>query len=78
MTRNLDFRIEVITPIFDEKIKKQLLKILELQWSDTVKARLYNDIQNNPFRKMPLNEKPIRSQDAIYDFWKDFSVKKKR
>jgi hypothetical protein len=38
MTRNLDHRIEVVLPILDDKIKKQLLQILELQWKDNVKA----------------------------------------
>jgi polyphosphate kinase len=46
MTRNLDFRIEIVMPILDEKIKKQLLQIMELQWQDNVKARFL--MQHNP------------------------------
>ncbi|HMX59666.1 MAG TPA: polyphosphate kinase 1, partial [Chitinophagales bacterium] len=50
MTRNLDFRIEVVLPIIDEKIKKQLLKIMELQWKDNVKSRWFDEGQKNIFK----------------------------
>ncbi len=80
MGRNLDYRIEVVAPILDEKLKKQILKIMQLQWNDTVKARVYTTEQNNAFKPITENQKTIRSQDAIYDFWKEFGVgvKKKR
>lgn len=78
MTRNLDHRIEVVLPIADEKVKKQLLQIMELQWNDNVKARLFNATQSNILKIKTPKEKTLRSQDAIYDFWKDFGVKKKR
>ena len=77
MARNLDHRIEVVIPVLDEKIKKQLFKIMELQWSDNVKARIFNETQNNVFRIKTTALKDIRSQDAIYDFWKEFVIKKK-
>lgn len=77
MTRNLDHRIEVVLPVLDDKIKKQLLKIMELQWSDNVKARIFNETQDNTFRIKSSTQKALRSQDAIYDFWKEFVVKKK-
>ncbi len=78
MTRNLDHRIEVVLPIVDEKIKKQFLQIMELQWNDNMKARLFNATQSNILKIKAPKEKTLRSQDAIYDFWKDFGKKKKR
>ncbi|HMY23705.1 MAG TPA: polyphosphate kinase 1 [Chitinophagales bacterium] len=77
MTRNLDFRIEVVLPIIDEKIKKQLLKIMELQWKDNVKSRWFDEGQKNIFKIKTEQEAVLRSQDAIYDFWKSLSEKKK-
>ncbi|HQG37760.1 MAG TPA: polyphosphate kinase 1 [Chitinophagales bacterium] len=74
MTRNLDYRIEVVVPIEADKLKKQLLKIMALQWSDNVKTRLFNDTQSNAFKTVMPQEKLVRSQNAIYDFWKEFSV----
>lgn len=78
MARNLDYRIEVLLPILDEKLKKQLLQIMELQWQDNVKARIFNADQNNSFKHRTPQEKLIRSQDAVYDYWKNYSEKKKR
>ncbi|HSP40117.1 MAG TPA: polyphosphate kinase 1, partial [Gillisia sp.] len=39
MTRNLDRRIEVIAPIYDEDIAREFKDILEIQLKDNVKAR---------------------------------------
>jgi len=69
MTRNLDHRIEVATPIFDQGLRKQIRDIFEMQWKDNIKARLINDEQNNPYRK--TNASPIRSQKVIYDYYQD-------
>lgn len=78
MTRNLDHRIEVVLPILDDKIKKQLLQIMELQWKDNVKARVFNETQSNVFKQKAGGERTLRSQDAIYDFWKELSTGKKK
>jgi polyphosphate kinase len=76
MTRNLDHRIEVVLPVLDEKIQRQLAHIMELQWSDNVKARIFDVNQSNEFKQ--TDGTPIRSQNAIYDFWKEFAEKKKK
>jgi len=71
MTRNLDRRIEVLTPILDEDIFNELKHILTLQLNDNQKARVL-DI-NNTNKKVSLNDgdTPIRSQYAIYDYLKN-------
>lgn len=38
MTRNLNRRVEIACPVYDEEIKRQLLWILAVQLNDTVKA----------------------------------------
>jgi len=68
MKRNLSRRIEVAFPVYDKKIKSQLLKQLEIQWSDNTKARELDDLQQNEYRS--LSRKKLRSQYAIYDFIK--------
>lgn len=40
MPRNLDRRIELMFPIQDDQIRERIMRILELQLADTVKARL--------------------------------------
>jgi polyphosphate kinase len=77
MRRNLDHRIEVVIPIVDEKIKKQLLQLLEIQWRDNTKARIFDEKQSNGFKKRTTGL-TIRSQEAAYDFWKQFAEKKRK
>ena len=69
MTRNLDNRVEVGCPIYDEDIKRELIDTFEISWNDNVKARTFNAHQNNSYRR---NELPkLRSQFAMYDYYLD-------
>ena len=67
MTRNIEMRVEVGVPIYDARIKQQIMTVLDLQWNDNVKARLIDQEQSNPYVKRG-NRKSIRSQQAIYDY----------
>ncbi|MDY8134557.1 polyphosphate kinase 1 [Aquimarina sp. 2201CG5-10] len=49
MTRNLDHRIEVITPILDIEVYTKIRKMIQLQLDDTVKARVINEDQDNTY-----------------------------
>ncbi|MEH8196541.1 polyphosphate kinase 1 [Aeromonas allosaccharophila] len=69
MSRNIDGRIEVGTPIYDERLKQRIMDILELQLSDTCKARVIDADQKNAYVKRG-NRRKIRSQVAIYDYLK--------
>ncbi len=51
MTRNLDKRVEVITPIYDKDCKETLLNCLSLQWNDNSKARIIDAKQTNKYQK---------------------------
>jgi polyphosphate kinase len=65
MTRNIENRVEVSCPIYDESIKNQLLTIFDLCWNDNVKARVINVSGNNSYRK---DKKPkLRSQFETYN-----------
>ena len=67
MSRNLDFRSEVAAPIYNKDIQQQLLQILEIQWSDNVKARIISADKTNYYRLTDSKQKH-RSQDDIYTF----------
>ncbi|MGY4002920.1 polyphosphate kinase 1 [Aeromonas sanarellii] len=69
MSRNIDGRIEVGTPIYDERLKQRILDILELQLGDTCKARVIDADQKNEYVKRG-NRRKVRSQVAIYDYLK--------
>ena len=70
MTRNLDRRIEVLTPIYDEDLFKELRAILLIQLQDNVKARIQDAEESNAYIPQKPGEAAIRSQYAIYDFLK--------
>ena len=40
MPRNLDRRVEIVFPVEDEKIKKQVMHVLDLEFRDTLKAHI--------------------------------------
>ncbi|MDX3774087.1 polyphosphate kinase 1 [Chromatiaceae bacterium AAb-1] len=67
MTRNIDQRVEVGVPIYDTKIKQQILATLDIQWRDNVKARIIDAQQTNAYVKRG-NKRSIRSQQQIYDY----------
>ncbi|MFS4456887.1 polyphosphate kinase 1 [Maribacter sp. 2304DJ31-5] len=69
MTRNLENRVEVGCPIYDEDIKQELIDTFEISWRDNVKARLFNEAQDNAYREN--NKEKVRSQFALYDYYLD-------
>ncbi len=69
MPRNLDRRVEVTTPIYDKDIKKQMIDTFNISWNDNVKARIFNEAQDNQYKTK--GKKEIRSQFATYDYYLD-------
>ena len=74
MTRNIDYRVEVGCPIYDPEVKQEILDTFEISWNDTVKARVFNEAQDNSYRESKKPE--IRSQFAVYDYYLDKAEKK--
>ncbi len=73
MPRNLDYRIEVTCPVFDKAIRCEIRGIFDIQWSDNVKARKFDEKQSNQFIKS--DKGIIHSQVEVYNFLKKFNVK---
>lgn len=71
MLRNLDKRIEVSVPIWDETYKKQIIDIFELQWKDNLKARIIDSEQKNIYRKIVKDSEKINSQHSLYQWYKN-------
>ena len=67
MTRNIDNRVEVSCPIYDEEIKQELIDTFNIGWADNVKARIFSIHQDNAYRKNHLIK--VRSQIATYDYY---------
>ncbi len=67
MGRNLDNRVEISCPIYDEDIKKEILENFEIGWSDNVKARVISIKNDNAYLRN--NKPPVRSQFKMYDYY---------
>ncbi|NRB60912.1 MAG: polyphosphate kinase 1 [Winogradskyella sp.] len=67
MTRNIDHRVEVTCPIYDDDIKLELQDLYDICWQDNVKARIINKSQNNEYRRN--NGKKIRAQHETYNYY---------
>ena len=74
MTRNLDRRVEVAVPIYDQEIKEELIDFFNLQWQDNTAARILDNDLNNVIKnqdKLPH----VKSQLAFYDYLRERNVR---
>ncbi|WP_409306752.1 polyphosphate kinase 1 [Pectobacterium sp. B1J-3] len=69
MTRNIDYRIEVAVEMLDPVLKNRVLDILDILFSDTVKARVIDKELSNRY-VLRGNRRKVRAQNAIYDYIK--------
>tara|TARA_B110000503_G_scaffold19879_1_gene29693 strand:+ start:19985 stop:22129 length:2145 start_codon:yes stop_codon:yes gene_type:complete len=68
MTRNLDYRVEVLCPIFDEDAQCIIQNTLDQQWHDNVRARVLDQSQVNRMVRTKKNTTRIRSQETIHRY----------
>ncbi|MCE9615567.1 MAG: polyphosphate kinase 1 [Lentisphaerae bacterium] len=66
MPRNLDRRIELLVPIEDRACRKALLRLLQLRFKDTAKARLLRPDGSYERVQAPGGKDGMRSQEALY------------
>lgn len=65
MPRNLDSRVEVVTPVYDPRIKADLKRVIEYGLRDTCQGRIVDGSGAN--REWATDEKiPFRSQEELY------------
>lgn len=65
MERNLDTRIEVMVPVYDDRIKEELELFLQAHWDDTSSSfSLHEENFNQHLQKGEPNEK--RAQRDLY------------
>ena len=71
MTRNLDGRVEVTCPIYDDDIKKQIIDTFNVGWKGNVKARWHSEKLDNKYRIRKENEPVFRAQNETYNYYRD-------
>lgn len=69
MTRNLDGRVEVTCPIYDEDCKNQIINSFNVGWKGNVKARFHSEKLDNIYRKRKENEPVFRAQFETYNYF---------
>ncbi|WP_413668027.1 polyphosphate kinase 1 [Mucilaginibacter sp. Mucisp86] len=69
MTRNIDNRVEVGFPIYDEKLQQEIRDIIDIQLEDNTKAREINSQNTNKYHKTNSPESH-RAQIEIYNYLK--------
>lgn len=68
MTRNIDYRVEVLCPVKDRAVQQQLQDILDLQWHDNAKARLLNAKQDNQMVERAAKATFLQAQESIHRY----------
>lgn len=66
MSRNLERRVELLTPIFDDVMAEKLYGILQLQLNDTLKAREL--LENGEYQFVNSEKAPVDSQKMMEDY----------
>ena len=66
MPRNLDHRVEVAFPVLDPALQAQVREVLDIQLSDTVKARRFLS-DGTTERVRPDGREIVRAQERLYD-----------
>lgn len=68
MPRNLDNRIEVVTPVYDPVVKEELRRIVDFGLRDTRQGRIVDGTDSNVIQSAE-GAAPFRSQEALYNYY---------
>ena len=66
MPRNLDYRVEVVTPVYDPAIRAELHTIVDLGLADTSQGRLVDGQGGDTALSVAPGQEPLRSQEELY------------
>ena len=70
MPRNLDNRVEVVTPVYDPAIKADLSRVIDYGLHDNMQGRVVDGKgENKPWTTD--DETPYRSQEELYKHYKE-------
>ena len=62
-------------PIYDEKVKAEVLEMLRIQLADNVKARIIDEADKNEYKQNDM-DLSIRSQVELYYHYKNIIISK--
>lgn len=70
MPRNLVNRIEVMAPVYDEDMRRDLLRTVEYGLRDTTNGRIVDGTGSNRLQSVTEGGTPFRSQEELYKAYK--------
>lgn len=73
MPRNLDRRIEVMAPVIDPEIKREMLAIIDMGLRDNISARVIDGNGTNDIHKTD-GEAIFRSQSQLYEHYNEAGI----
>ncbi len=72
MRRNLDNRVEVVTPVYDPLIKEDLQKVFDFGFRDTCQGYVVDGTgENHRWMREDGNNLMFRSQEELYNYYKE-------
>lgn len=71
MPRNFDSRVETMFPVYDKRLKGQLIEYFEIQWKDNTKVRILDERLQNRYRERKKDEAPKRAQFDIENYLRE-------
>jgi polyphosphate kinase len=79
MARNMDHRVELAFPLESPLLRKEMLDLMEIQWSDYAQSRYLNGPMANQMRKGPADQThdgrpPLRAQAAFHDYLRHINL----
>lgn len=76
MPRNLVNRIEVMAPVYDEDMKRDLLRTVEYGLRDTTNGRLVDGRGTDAIQTVKVEDPPFRSQEELHKaYWAEVENK---
>lgn len=66
MPRNLVNRIEVMTPVYDDEMKRDLMRTVDYGLRDTTNGRIVDGHGTNRMQPVAEGEQPFRSQEELH------------
>ena len=70
MPRNLNNRVEVVTPIYSSSIKEDLKRVIDFALNDNMQGRIVDGTGRNlPWKTN--DDTPFRSQEKLYEHYKE-------
>ncbi|WKW45663.1 polyphosphate kinase 1 [Myroides sp. JBRI-B21084] len=69
MTRNIDERVEVTCPIYNQDIKNELIDTFNIYWKGNVKVRIHSENLENKYRTIETTR--FKAQEELYNYYRN-------